>query len=119
MIAGYSSIFKKILKNYNLREKVRRRYFYRGRKFNDEIIIITKTFLYRWFFEKWFCIKNDFAKYFAKHYNLNILFYLFNNFSKWCISILHDKSNFLMLHDFMKKVSDTRENQIVNKCLHS
>ena len=34
------------------------------------------------------------------------------------ISIIHGKSNFLRLHNFTKCFSDSRVNQIVNKCLN-
>ena len=40
-----------------------------ARYFNDEIISNTKTHFYTDYFFKLFCIKYDFAKYFAKHRN--------------------------------------------------
>ena len=55
----------------------RRYYFYPGpRYYNDEIIIKTKAYFHT--DEKLFelgCIKNDFAKYFAKLCNLTIVSY--------------------------------------------
>ena len=35
---------------------------------------------------------------------------------KWCISLRQKKSNFLVLHDFMKCFSGATVNEIVNKC---
>ena len=58
-----------------------------------------------------FSIKNDIAKDFAKFHN-------YDNFWKWYSSILQDKLSFLMLHNFMKLLSGTRVNEIVNKCLN-
>ena len=65
-----------------------------------------------------FSIENDFSKYFAKCCNLFIYFYLapYGNSSKWYISILLDKSNSLVFHNFMKCFSGTQVNQKVNKC---
>ena len=50
----------------------------------------------------------------------NVVIYLifcfayYGNFWKWYISILQDKLNFLVLHNFTKCFSDTRVNQIAN-----
>ena len=52
----------------------------------------------------------------------NVAFYLFNyydNFLKRYISILQGKSSFLVLNDFTKYFSETRINEILNKCLNS
>ena len=66
-----------------------------------------------------FCIENDFARYFAKFCNLFILkfcFAYYDNFSKWYISILQDKSYFLTFHNSKKCFPCTRVYQIGNEC---
>ena len=59
-----------------------------------------------------YCIKNDFAKCFAKCCNL--LFAHYGTSSKQCISMLQEKSNILMVHNFTKCFSGTTTNQRVN-----
>ena len=85
------------------------------------MIINTKIHFYTKNFFRSFCVENYFAKYFAKCHNLFFQIFChahYDNFLKWCISVLQDESNFLVLHDFTKCFSDNRVNQIVNKCLN-
>ena len=73
-------------------------------------------------FFRLFCVENDFAKYFAKCRNFFIQIFCFTHYEKFLksyISILRDKSSSLVSHDFTKCFSDTRVNQIVNKCFSS
>ena len=66
-----------------------------------------------------FYIKHDFAKYFAECPNLfkylvsHIMMISRNN--TFLYSILQDKANFLVLHNFKKCFSDTRVYQLENK----
>ena len=62
------------------------------------------------FFES-YCTKNDVAKYFK-----NVAIYSFKYFVSNImthITMVQDKSKFLLLHNFMKCFSGTRVNQIV------
>ena len=84
--------FFKNINDYDLRDKQKKNYFLR------KIIINTKTHFYK--DEKFFellCIKSDFARYFSKFCNLYILFHTYDYSSNLYISILQDKSNFLVL----------------------
>ena len=58
-----------------------------------------------------FCIKNDFAKYFAKCHNLFKYFVLH-------IMVIPQNDTFLYYRTNQISFSGTRVNQIVNKCLN-
>ena len=90
------------------------KYYFLPSYYNDEIIFNTKTYFYT---------DQKFMNYFAStmiwlKIFQNVAIYLFKYFVSYImtyISILQDKSKFVLLHNFVKYFSDTRLNQIVNK----
>ena len=88
------------------------KYYFLPSYYNDEIVFNTKTYFYT---------DQKFMNYFAStmiwlKIFQNVAIYLFKYFVSYImtyISILQDKSKFVLLHNFVKYFSGTRVNQIV------